>query len=136
MIYIIDSAAVLNDELFYFDSKKKYLTTYRVTLEFLDFRSKSLVDNAIKNSVLMVAEPSEQVVEKIAAICDSIGARLSDADISLLALAFELKEKNEKITVITDDFGVQNILLKLKIPFQSVIRGKIKKFKDFSQLKP
>ena len=131
MIYIIDSATVLNDESFYFDGKKKYVTTYRVSLEFRDFRSKSLVDNAINGGYLVVMDPSEKMVERISGLLESIGARLSDADISLVALAAQLKEKNDKIKVFTDDYGIQNILLKLKIPFQSVIRGEVKKFKKF-----
>ena len=96
MIYIIDSATVLNDESFYFDGKKKYVTTYRVSLEFRDFRSKSLVDNAINGGYLVVMDPSEKMVERISGLLESIGARLSDADISLVALAAQLKEKTIK----------------------------------------
>ena len=131
MIYIIDSAVILNDELFYFDEAKKYVTTYRVSLEIKDFRSKSLLNNAIKNSILQIMEPSEESIKGIENLAKKYGTKLSEADVSLVSLAADLKEKKEKITVITDDYSVQNLLLKLQISFQSVIRGEIKKFKNF-----
>lgn len=131
MLYLIDSAVVLNDETFYFDECKKYATTYRVSLEFKDYRSKLLVDNAVKGGFLVVFDPSEKKVQETEQLAKAIGAKLSDADISLIALASDLKEKGTEIKVFTDDFGVQNLLLKLKIPFQSVIRGEVKKFKKF-----
>jgi len=131
MIYIIDSAVILNDELFYFDEGKKYVTTYRVTLEIRDFRSKSLLNNAIKNTILRIMEPSEEAIAGIKDLAKKSGTKLSEADVSIVALASDLKEKKEEVNVITDDYSVQNLLLKLQIPFQSVIRGEIKKFKNF-----
>lgn len=131
MLYLIDSAVVLNDETFYFDESKKYATTYRISLEFKDFRSRSLVDNAVKGGFLVVFDPSEKKVQETERLAKETGANLSDADISLVALALELKEKGTEVKVFTDDYSVQNLLLKLKIPFQSVIRGEVKKFKKF-----
>ncbi len=133
MIYIMDSPVILNDELFFFEEDKKYATTYRVYLELKDFRSKSLADNAIKYSFLHVMEPSESSLAKAVLVAKKFGIRLSDADFSIAALALDLKEKKEEVLVITDDFSVQNLLLKLQIPFKSVIRGEIKRFRKFSK---
>lgn len=131
MIYIIDSPVILNDELFYFDEEKKYFTTYRVSLEIKDFRSKALLNNAVKNSILQIMEPSEEATNGALKLASAVGVKVSETDISIIALATDLKEKKEEITVITDDYSIQNLLLKLQIPFQSVIRGEIKKFKKF-----
>lgn len=131
MLYLIDAAVILNDELFFFDEAKKYATTYRVTLEFRDFRSKSLIDNAVNNGILRVMDPADETLEGVEKLCSAIGTKLSETDVSLVALAVELREKKEEFTVITDDYSIQNVLLKLQIPFQSVIRGEIKKFRTF-----
>ncbi|WP_281773887.1 ribonuclease VapC, partial [Methanobacterium formicicum] len=46
--------------------------------------------------------------------------RLSEVDISLVALAVTLL-KNYHPTVVTDDYSIQNILKILKIPYQGVM---------------
>src|SRR3989344_1021928 len=128
MLYLIDSAAILNDELFFFDEKNRYATTAPIVAEIRDFRSRSLVDNALKNRLLEIMPPKKEFEKKILREKEKLGLRLSTADVSLLALALELKEKREKVIVLTDDFTVQNLLLKLGVEFDGVIRGKIKKF--------
>ncbi len=133
MIYLIDAAVLLNDELFSFSAEKKYVTTSLVALEIKDFRSRALLDNALKNRFLSIADPSAEALEKITALAKSINSRLSKADFSLIALAFDLKKKRKPVKVITDDFSIQNLLLKLKISFDSVIQGKVKKFRVFKK---
>lgn len=129
--YIIDSAAVLNNFNFQFEKEREYFTTAEIINEFKDLRSRSIINNALQNSLLKILEPSEDSIKKIKGKTEGIGLKLSNADISLVALASEFKKKRKNVEVITDDYSVQNILLKLKIPFTSVLRGEIKKFKKF-----
>lgn len=133
MIYLIDAGVILNDEMFSFSPKKKYITTSLVVQEIKDFRSKALLDNALSHRFLKIQDPSADATHKIAEIAKNIGAKLSKADFSLIALAFDLNLQKQKVKVITDDFSVQNILLKLKISFDDVIQGKIKKFRIFKK---
>ena len=133
MIYLIDAAAILNDEMFYFSPSKKYITTSLVALEIRDFRSKALLDSALNNNFLRIQDPSAEAIKKISEIAKSIGSRLSKADFSLIALALEMQKQKQKVKVITDDFSIQNILLKLRISFESVIQGKIKKLRTFNR---
>ncbi len=135
MIYLIDAAVLLNDELFSFSSKKHYVTTSFVVSEIKDFRSKALLDNALANNFLKIVDPSEKALKKIHELSNSIGSRLSKADFSLLALAIDFKSEKKRFKVLTDDFSVQNLLLKLKISFDSVIQGKVKSFKAFKKQK-
>lgn len=133
MIYVIDAAALLNDEFFSFSPSKKYITTSLVALEIKDFRSKALLDNALKNNLLRIQDPSVEAIKSINSFAKNIGSRLSKADFSLIALALDFNKKKQAVKVITDDFSVQNILLKLKISFDSVIQGRVKKFMVFNK---
>ena len=129
--YLIDAAVLLNDEQFSFLPGKRYVTTSLVAMEIKDFRSRALLDNALKNNFLRIIDPSTEALQKITDLAKSIGFRLSKADFSLLALALDFKSKRKRVKVVTDDFSVQNLLLKLRISFDSVIQGRIKEFRVF-----
>ena len=134
MIYLIDSAVILNDVQFSFDAKKRYITTSAVVAEIKDFRSRGVVDNAFKHNLLKIEAPSTKAVEKIQKKVDETGMRLSKADVSLVALAFDYKQRKRRINLITDDYSVQNMLSALSIPFSSVIRGEIEKEIEFEKI--
>jgi UPF0271 protein len=134
MIRLIDSAAVLNDPGFSFTEEANFLTVPMVADELRDLRSRHLLENALENDLLKLREPVEGSVEKIRVLAAEHGfQKLSDTDISLLALAFELKESGEEFVLVSDDYSVQNFCKLLEIKFESVIRGKIKKTISFSK---
>lgn len=133
MIYILDSAALLNSENFSFEKKHTYFATSNVLEEWKDFRSKSLAENAMSNGLLTIQDPCPLSIQITNQKCMESGIELSDADISVVALAVEFRGRPEKFTVITDDYSVQNILKKLKISFRGVIQGEIKKARSFKK---
>lgn len=51
---------------------------------------------------------------------------LSEADLKVLALAMEIKEKGIIPVIITDDYSIQNIANKINIEFKSLITFGIK----------
>ncbi|MFH1586436.1 MAG: hypothetical protein ABID38_01105 [Candidatus Diapherotrites archaeon] len=123
-LILLDSSAVLNDFNFEFDSEKGYYTTSKVFGEFRDLRSRALVDNALKMETLKIVDACPLSVQNT---MKEIGrTRLSDADISIAALARDFKKKNEIFLVITDDFSLQAALKKIGIKFKGVFRGSIK----------
>jgi len=71
----------------------------------------------LKEVCLRVQEPSRASVEAIKAKCRETGddARLSEADIQVLALAREAGA-----TILTDDYSIQNIAMSQGIPFRPV----------------
>jgi len=71
----------------------------------------------LKEVCLRVLEPSRAAVEAIKAKCRETGddARLSDADIHVLALARE-----SGATILTDDYSIQNIARSQGIPYRPV----------------
>jgi UPF0271 protein len=127
MLFLLDSSAVLNDFSFQFKEEHSYITTPLALDELRDLRSRHLALNALQNGLLKIIEPgaeSLKLVEK--AVAEKGFSRLSKTDVSLLALAIDLKEQKKKFKLITDDYSIQNFCKLLKIPFESVIRGRIK----------
>ena len=115
MIFILDAAALLNNEVFEFSAKDKYYTTSLVFAEWRDFRSKALAENAYTRGLLTIQDPCPVSLQKTFDKCAESGTEMGEADSSILALAIEFRERGEKFTVITDDYSVQNVLKKLSI---------------------
>jgi UPF0271 protein len=66
---------------------------------------------------LIVMSPSEEALKKVRESAKTTGddARVSEADIEVLALAVELK-----LPIITDDYSIQNLAWHLKVDFITV----------------
>lgn len=133
MIQILDAAALLNNESFEFEKRVKYFTTSKVFDEWKDFRSKQLAENAFAAGLLTIQDPCPLSIQKTDQKAAESGTEIGDADVSLIGLAIEFRERNEKFIVITDDYSVQNILKKLKIKFRGVIQKEIKKHIKFKK---
>jgi rRNA maturation endonuclease Nob1 len=132
MIYILDASALLNSESFVFSRENSYYTTSKVFSEWKDFRSKSLAGNAVSSGLLVVQDPCPLSIQKTISECERSGTKLSESDISIVALAAEFKSRGEDFVVVTDDYSVQNVLKKFKARFVSVAQGEIKRSRTFS----
>ncbi len=133
MIYLLDASAILNNELFSFDSKKKYFITSNVLNELKDFQSKALIENALHQNLLEIRDPEKTSIQKVKTFLQKIHSVLSKEDESILALALELQEQNQKVVVLTDDYSIQNALKHLKISFQPILMQGIKKKIKFKE---
>ena len=93
-----------------------------------DLKSKILLDQAIEEGKIIIKEPKEEFIKELNEIISKSGddLRLSEADKKLLALALDLKEENENIKVLTDDYSMQNVLKIIDIPYGSIITEGIK----------
>jgi len=71
----------------------------------------------LKEVRLAVQEPSRAAIEAIRAKCRATGddARLSEADVQVLALAFETSG-----TILSDDYSIQNTASVLGIPYRPI----------------
>lgn len=97
---------------FHLHSDSRCITTGLVFEEISHIQEKlSVLESLISNKKIMILEPSEDSIRKVRSIITQIGeTRLSDADISIVALA---KEFNA--TLVTDDFAVCNLAKTLSI---------------------
>lgn len=119
-VFVLDSAAILNNFSFYFNPKNSYFMTPEVVAEMKDLRSKMLIDDALHRCLLKIKEPKEKTLAQVEGQARELGlTKLSNADISIIALAKEMKRR--KITVVTDDYAVQNLLEILGITYQPVL---------------
>jgi endoribonuclease Nob1 len=131
-LILLDSSAIINDSGFSFDPKEKYLMTSRIIAEMRDLRSRMMVDNAQILNILQITDPCPVSLQKLDEFVYRKGfEKMSQADLSLIAIAKELKDKGEKILLVSDDYSIQNMCKELFIPFESVIQGRIKQTISF-----
>ena len=125
LYYVLDASAFING----FEPKGQFnFTVSLITDEVKDLKSKILLDQAIEEGKIIIKEPKEEFIKELNEIISKSGddLRLSEADKKLLALALDLKEENENIKVLTDDYSMQNVLKIIDIPYGSIITEGIK----------
>jgi endoribonuclease Nob1 len=130
---LIDSSAVLNDFNFEFESCYEYFVTPEIASEFIDFRSKALLENALSQRILKIVPATQKSFQDSEERASELGSVLSKPDLSLAALALDFKKNRQDFIVLTDDFSLQNLLKSLGSPFRSIIRGEIKKIMHFKK---
>ena len=113
-----EPAYVLDSTAFYagipYQGSGRYYTTYLVLEEVKHHN----VGSSFIQTRVMVTEPTAGSVNKVkttAAMTGDMGA-LSQTDISLLALALDLKGSDGGANLISDDFAVRNVAEVLAIP--------------------
>jgi len=121
---ILDASALLAKyQLLHYSSDVVLVTTPLVVNEIKDHESKSALDLAVSLGKLLIIEPQETLIDKARDVVQSIGENysISPTDLSIIALALQLKSKlkrGEVIVVITDDYSIQNTLLNAGIAFK------------------
>jgi len=95
-------------------------TTPKVIEEVKDPESRLFLESLISAGKVKVLVPSKESVEAVVEAARKTGElnELSEADIEVLALAYELKA-----TLLTDDYNLQNIAKTLGIAFKTLKRG-------------
>ena len=95
-------------------------TTPKVVEEVRDPESRLFLEGLISAGKVKVLVPSKESVEAVMEASRKTGElnELSEADVEVLALAYELKA-----TLLTDDYNLQNIAKTLGIPFKTLKRG-------------
>ncbi len=113
-----EPAYVLDSTAFYagipYQGSGRYYTTYLVLEEVKHHN----VGSSFIQTRVMVTEPSPESTNRVkttAAKSGDLGA-LSQTDISLLALALDLKGADGGASLISDDFAVRNVAEVLSIP--------------------
>lgn len=78
-------------------------------------------------SGLAVLEPSKESVAEAENAQKATLDKVSRTDIFLAALALDFKKKNKCAVLVTDDYGVQNLCLKLELRYSGAMSEGIKK---------
>lgn len=128
-IHLIDTSAILSGKPLYFENTIM-MTTPLVSDEISPGGRDYQTFQYLLEKGLMIQQPSKKSIQIIKKTSQQTGddARLSSADIELLALAYELSNEPEKeVILITDDYSIQNIAHQLNILYQNVSQQGITK---------
>jgi UPF0271 protein len=93
---------------------------------------------AVEAGKLKVDVPSLRSLNEVEDLSRKTGDvhRLSKTDIEVLALAFELSLKNLDVTVVSDDYSIQNLAEKLHLQYVSLATLGIRYSQDWILLCP
>jgi rRNA maturation endonuclease Nob1 len=135
-VFIIDTSAILSGKPIMI-TDAKIVTTPGVSDEFnpggRDFRTFEL----LKETGLTIQIPSKEAINAVKQTAQQTGddRRLSIADIEIVALALDInKNPDQEVTILSDDYSIQNVASTLNIKYQGFLQKEItKKFKWVSR---
>lgn len=112
---ILDSSAIINKKATL--PPNKYITIPEVLDEIKDQLSKAILESMLENKSLSLREPKKESINELINFVekDNMSELLSKTDIKILALA---KESN--LTLVTDDYDIQNCCKSLSIKFEPI----------------
>ncbi len=107
----------------------KAYTTPEVLSEVKDESSRRALELGLAAGKVVVAEPSEAELQRVAKVAKSLGelGRLSTTDLRVLGIAYSLIRKGFKVVVVSDDRSVQNVALKLGAEVMGVKRASLRR---------
>ena len=115
--YALDAGAFYTG-LVFLSSAYQYWTTQAIFDEVKHIkRSHGAIEALLESNTLHVLNSDRKNIDKVVAAAKRTGdyQKLSEADISIIALALQLK-----IVLVTNDYAVANVATTLKIPVKSV----------------
>jgi endoribonuclease Nob1 len=115
--YAVDAGAFYSG-LVFLSSALRYCTTHAVLDEVKHIKkSHGAIEALIESNTLQIVNSDRKSIQKVVSAARETGdyARLSEADISIIALALQLQ-----IVLVTNDYAVANVASTLKIPVKSV----------------
>lgn len=124
-IHILDSTVFLEGYSSLFLDKLS-ITTPHVAEEIKSGKAAIEFDRALKSG-LEIIEPSFKSVEEALKTRGRTQDKMSQADLSVIALALDMKKKGKDIVVVSDDYAVQNLCAHFKIEWLAVSKPGIEK---------
>ena len=115
--YALDAGAFYTGLVFQ-SSENRYCTTKAVFEEGKNIKkSYGAIEALLESNTLQILNSERKSVEKVTSVAKRTGdyARLSKADISIIALALQLE-----IILLTNDYAVANVATTMKIPVKSL----------------
>lgn len=131
MAYILDTGAILTGYILQLPSPQ--FTTPLVVEEVRDSKSQDVLEIAISVGKLKVKRPSNESLIKVRKVSEKTAEAfsLSETDISVLALAYDVVREGYDAVIFTDDYALQNTASMLGIKFQPIRTLGIKRFRRY-----
>lgn len=121
--FVLDASGIINSPLFS-PGDDCFLCPPEVISEIRDSHSRSILEALKASGSLEVREPLSDSVESVLKQARSTGdvSVLSETDVKVLALAIETGS-----VLLSDDFALQNVALKMDVCVLSASHGEIKR---------
>jgi UPF0271 protein len=130
-IYILDTSAILSGKpLNFIDAEM--ITTFSMSSELKPGGKDYQIFSYLKDKGLKFQIPSQESIDFIKKTSKKTGdsRRISQVDLEILALAFDLHKEGFNCIILSDDYSIQNIASELKLNFQGISqKGITKKLK-------
>jgi len=124
-ILVLDASVVIpSSEVTLLEGLK--VTVPEVRGELKDSTSEMKFSSMMSSGELKEMEPTKESIEFVRRKSIEMGENLGDTDIKLISLAWELKSSGEKVILLTDDYGIQNVASMLDIPWKGVFQPGIR----------
>jgi len=126
----LDSNLILDSTAFYagipFSSGEIVYTTPQVFEEVAKGKNVYLrIRGLVDSDRLRLLHPGEKSIAKIRKSCRAVEGLdiLSDADLSVIALAMEMAELEpaKKTVIVTDDYAIQNVAANMQVEYRAVM---------------
>ncbi len=129
-IYILDAAGFFAGLQL---SLPLVVTTESVIKEIRDRESTLRLEYSLSAGKVITLSPTKESLNHIVKVAKELGEarRLSDTDLELLALTYELKQIGCRVTIVSDDRSVQNIALELGVSVMGVKRPTLKRSRKY-----
>jgi rRNA maturation endonuclease Nob1 len=115
MKVIFDSGIIMNLDHLPKLQGEFYTTNYAIE-EIRSSQSKNIFEIFQSQHRISVFDPEEKYVEIVESTSKFMGQiELSKTDTSVIALALMFSEQNDKVLLISDDYGLRNVAHELKI---------------------
>jgi UPF0271 protein len=108
---------------------KTYYTVPEILLEIHNPLEKAIVEAKICSGQILIREAKRKYYNLARLEAKKTGdvKVLSQADLKLLALFLEISNENDQVTLLTDDFALQNIAKNLKLKVRKIVGSEIRK---------
>ncbi len=121
-IFVLDTSAILygfNPQII----EGEHYITPKILSEIHDEKLKMILEISISLGKLKIRFPKHENIEfiKNKAIESGDILSLSETDLEVLALAFELKSEGLDPVIISDDYSIQNLCTLLSLSFRSIV---------------
>lgn len=117
--FVLDSSAFIGGFL---PEEDEYFTVHEVIDEVEDDQSKERFSYFLSSGKIRIKEPNSELVKDVTEKAQATGDKLSITDIKLIALAIELKS-----SIISEDYGIQNVSSMVNVKYKSIRESGIKK---------
>jgi len=137
-IVVLDTSAFLGG-FDPFATNTEQVTVPKVEEEILrNSMIKLRFQTALENNKIKIKTPNPQYVTKTKAAASQAGDyhKLSETDLQLLSLAFELKQQGATPQIVTDDYSIQNVAKQLSIDFSAQATFGIKRHLEWIRYCP